>query len=155
MDSVIGSGLVAVGLLIALAAFLKGMPTRRRGRVLSAGERRAALEPRRVGGGVVDTSLTLDDVRRLVAFRRRLPELHGEPVGPITFAQRWSAARRRGVIAWAAAAGAGAFSMATHFIVLWLATGGGWVGAAVMTVVSTIAMTGICVALVFRLGTRG
>ena len=45
--------------------------------------------------------------------------------------------------------------MATHFIVLWLATGGGWVGAAVMTVVATIAMTGVCVVLVFRLGTRG
>lgn len=154
MDSVIGSGVVAAGLLIALAAFLKGMPARRSGRVLSAGERRAALEPRRVGGGV-DTSLTLDDVRRLVAFRRRVPDLHGEPVGPLTLAQRWSAARRRGVVAWGAAAGAGAFSMATHFIVLWLATGGGWVGAAVMTVVATIAMTGVCVVLVFRLGTRG
>lgn len=154
MDSVIGSGVVAFGLLVALAAFLKGMPARRTGRVLSAGARRAALEPRRVGGAL-DSSLTLDDVRRLVAFRRRVPDLQGEPVGPMTFAQRWSAARRRGVVAWGAAACAGAFSMATHFIVIWLALGGGWIGAAVMTVVSTFAMTGICVVLVFRLGTRG
>lgn len=154
MDSVLVSGLIASGLVIALAAFVKGKPSRRRGRVLSATERRAALEPRRVGGGL-DTSLTLDDIRRLVAFRRRIPDLQGEPIGPMTFAQRWSAARRRGIFAWGAAAGAGAFSMATHFIVLWLALGGGWVGAAVMTMVSTIVMTGICVALVFRLGTRG
>jgi hypothetical protein len=154
MDSMLGSGLVALGLVVALACALKGMPARRGGRVPSAGERRAALEPRRVGGGS-DTSLTLEDVRRLVAFRRRLPDLHGEPIGPVTFIQRWSAARRRGVVAWAAAASAGAFSMATHFIVLWLALGGGWVGAAIMTVVSTIAMTGVCIVVVLRLGARG
>ncbi len=153
MDSMLGSGFVALGLLIALAAALKGMPARRRGRVPSPGERRAALEPRRVGGST-DTSLTLEDVRRLVAFRRRVPDLQGEPLGPVTLTQRWSAARRRGALAWAAAAGAGAFSMATHFIVLWLALGGGWAGAAIMTVFSTIAMTGVCVVVVMRLGAR-
>lgn len=154
MDSVLGSAVVALGLLVALIAALKGMPTRRGGRVPSAGERRAGLKPRRVGGGA-DTSLTLDDVRRLVAFRRRVPDLHGEPIGPVSLTQAWSAARRRGVVAWAAAAGAGAFSMATHFIVLWFAMGGGWVGAAVVTVISALAMTGVCVGLVVRLGTRG
>jgi hypothetical protein len=154
MDSFFASCVIALGLLVALAAFVKGIPERRRGRVLSAAERRATLEPRRVGGGF-DKSLTLDDVRRLVALRRRIPDLHGEPTAPMTLPQRWSAARRRGVIAWGAAAGAGAFSMATHFIVPWLAMGGGWVGAAVMTAASTALMTGICVVIVFRLATRG
>lgn len=154
MEVVLGSGAVAVGLLVALVMAVRGAPPRRGQRTVPPGERRASLVARRVGFPESGPSLSTDDVRRLGAFRRRLPELHGEPVGPRTLRQKWAVARRRGVVAWAAASGLGAFSMATHFDVLWLGQGGGWLGVVIITVAATAAMTGICVVLVARLGER-
>lgn len=51
---------------------------------------------------------------------------------------------RGGHSGWIIAALVGAFSMATHFGAFWLITGGGWLGATVITVLSTAVMVGAC-----------
>jgi hypothetical protein len=51
---------------------------------------------------------------------------------------------RDGHAGWIVAALLGAFSMATHFGAFWLIVGGGWLGAIVVTVVATAAMTAAC-----------
>ena len=51
---------------------------------------------------------------------------------------------REGYAGWIIASLAGAFSMATHFGAYWLIAGGGWLGAAAITVGSTVVMVAIC-----------
>jgi hypothetical protein len=41
--------------------------------------------------------------------------------------------------------------MATHFGLLWLVSGGGWAGAALVTLASTVAMVAVCVWLLLGL----
>src|SRR5919205_1232619 len=47
---------------------------------------------------------------------------------------------REGYAGWIIAALVGAFSMATHFGAYWLIAGGGWLGAALVTLCSTVVM---------------
>ncbi len=153
MDSALAGGIVTVAFLATLVVAVRMVPARRAVRVLPAWERRASLAARYFGVAR-GPGLSSQDMRGLEALRRRMPELLGEALGPLTIGRRWAVARRKGVVPWALASGAGAFSMATHVIILWLGLGGGWIGAAVLTAISTLVMTGICLALVFRLGSR-
>lgn len=156
MDTAFESVTISAALLAVLAWMVRVLhqsPSARAFRDAARARRRDVLIARRT---VVGTSpLSMLDVRRLTAFRRRAIDLHGEPVGPLTLGQRWGQLRRRGLVPWTVASGVGAFSMATHFTVLWFAVGGGWLGAVLITLGSTFIMTAICVWLVMRFATRG
>ena len=93
---------------------------------------------------VRDRHLTALDVARLTAFRARARVLEGEPLRGQGWIGGLRRAWRRGYSGWILACLAGAFSMATHFGVWWLAAGGGWTGAVLVTLLSTALMVSAC-----------
>jgi hypothetical protein len=89
---------------------------------------------------------------RLAAFRQRARLMAGEPLERRDgwwhkLALLW----RDGYSGWIIAALAGAFSMATHFGMWWLVAGGGWLGAALITLGSTVAMVAVGIWLMLGL----
>ncbi|MDQ3702093.1 MAG: hypothetical protein M3442_14410 [Chloroflexota bacterium] len=101
--------------------------------------RRAAL-PGQLPGGYLSPA----DLARLDAFRPRARLMAGEPTGMRAWWRKVQLIWRGGHSGWIIAALVGAFSMATHFGAFWLITGGGWLGATVITVLSTAVMVGAC-----------
>ena len=75
----------------------------------------------------------------------------GEPVGRPGWWAKLRLIWRGGYAGWIVAALVGAFSMATHFGMFWLVVGGGWLGAIVITLLSTAAMSLACVWIVLGL----
>jgi hypothetical protein len=118
----------------------------------------AERSPQRAGGGssvrppappsarrpAQHRHLSAGDLSRLSAFRARARLLEGEPLHAPGWAAQLRRAWRQGYSGWIVACLAGAFSMATHFGVWWLAAGGGWPGAVLITFVSTAVMVSAC-----------
>jgi hypothetical protein len=88
--------------------------------------------------------LTPAELARLATFRPRARLMADEPVGLVAWWRKVQLIWRGGHAGWLIAAFVGAFSMATHFGAFWLIVGGGWVGAAVITMLSTLAMVALC-----------
>ena len=84
------------------------------------------------------------ELARLSAFRTRARLMEGEPLRAPGWAGQLRHAWRQGYSGWIVACLAGAFSMATHFGVWWLAAGGDWPGAVVVTVLATLLMISAC-----------
>lgn len=156
MESTVIGGVVTLALLGSLAVFVamecsprakarRDAARRRRQEGLNAREQ--ARERR--------TGLSALDLQRLGAFRQRALDLHGEPIGPMTWGRWWGYIRRRGYVAWIVTSFVGAFSMATHFALLWFVFGGGWVGATLVTLGSAVAMSAVGVMVVIRIANRG
>ncbi len=156
MESEVIGGVVSLVLLGSLAVFVA------RESYPGAMARRAAARRRRQEGLKAReqareraTGLSALDLQRLGAFRQRALDLLGEPVGPMTWGRWWGHIRRRGYVAWIVTSFVGAFSMATHFALLWFFFGGGWVGATLVTLGSAVAMSAIGVMIVIRIANRG
>ncbi|MGH2354379.1 MAG: hypothetical protein ACRDI2_03400 [Chloroflexota bacterium] len=137
-------GLLLAGLAIALFKLELGKTARRRRRLrqaLAAAEhaRRTAAQNAAEPG-----KLSPADLARLDAFRPRARLMAGEPTEPITWWTKVRLVWRGGYAGWIIAALVGAFSMATHFGAFWLIAGGGWLGAAVITILSTAVMVAAC-----------
>ena len=140
--------LVALG--FALVRWELGQAARRRRRLrtaLAQAERTRAAERSPVQPG----RLTPEEARRLEAFRPRARLMAGEPTGPLGTAVRLRALWREGYSGWIIASFVGAFSMATHFGAYWLIAGGGWLGAALVTIGSTLVMVAVCLWVVMGL----
>jgi hypothetical protein len=116
----------------------------------AAGQRPPARPARRVPSRPArHEHLSAAELARLHAYRSRARLMAGEPLR----IGWWRTARhlwREGYSGWIIALLAGSFSMATHFGLLWLVTGGGWAGAAAVTVASTVAM--VCLGAWIGLG---
>jgi hypothetical protein len=131
------------GLAIALFRLEIGTTARRRRRLraaLARAERARAAE--RSGARAGDLSPA--EAHRLEAFRPRARLMAGEPLGRIGWIARLRRLWREGYAGWIIASLAGAFSMATHFGAYWLIAGGGWLGAALITLGSTLVMVALC-----------
>ena len=88
--------------------------------------------------------LSAEELARLNAFRATARYMAGESLEPVTWWRKVRHAWRDGYAGWIVASLVGAFSMATHFGAYWLISGGGWLGAAAVTLLSTAAMVGVC-----------
>lgn len=102
------------------------------------GHRVVRKAPTNAGG------LSAEEVARLNAFRATARYMAGESMESVTWWRKVRHAWRDGYAGWIVASLVGAFSMATHFGAYWLISGGGWLGAAAVTVLSTAAMVGVC-----------
>lgn len=142
-------GLLLSTLVVTLfrMEFSEGARRRRQERrMLEAAERqrRAAAYAARMRTVVAEGELTPADLARLDAFRPRARLMADEPTGLVAWWRKVQLIWHGGHAGWIVAALLGSFSMATHFGAFWLITGGGWLGAAVITVLSTIAMVACC-----------
>jgi hypothetical protein len=88
--------------------------------------------------------LNAAELARLSAFRSRARMMAGEPLVRPGLRAQLRHAWREGYAGWILACLAGSFSMATHFGAWWLIAGGGWLGAAVVTLGSTALMLWTC-----------
>ncbi len=156
METEVISGVVTLALLGSLAVFvaLECSPRAQARRDAARRRRQEGLNAREQAPERA-TGLTALDLQRLGAFRQRALDLHGEPIGPMTWGRWWGHIRRRGYVAWIVTSFVGAFSMATHFALLWFVYGGGWVGATVVTIASAVAMSAVGVMVVIRIANRG
>ena len=146
--------LALAGLGIALVRLEFGQAARRRRRLHQALQRaeraRAAARAEQASPG----QLTPAEAARLHAFRARARLMVGEPLETITGLARVRAVMRDGHAGWVWATLIGAFSMATHFGAYWLIAGGGWPGAALVTLLGTAIMVALCLwVLVGLIGT--
>jgi Flp pilus assembly protein TadB len=142
------------GLAFTLVKLEVGKTARRRRRVRAAlerAERGRAVERATERAASNRSGLTPEEARRLEEFRPRARLMAGEPDHPLGFVARLRRLWREGYAGWIIASGVGAFSMATHFGAYWLIAGGGWLGAIVITVLSTLVMVLICFWLVLGL----
>jgi hypothetical protein len=159
-ETVIQAGAILGLLLTALAVTLSrlefGAGARRRRqrlRLHAAAEHRrlaaARAEQRRTAE--VEGDLSPTELARLDAFRPRARLMADEPTGLVAWWRKVKLIWYGGHAGWIVAALAGSFSMATHFGAFWLITGGGWAGAAAITVLSTIGMVACCAWIMFGL----
>jgi hypothetical protein len=88
--------------------------------------------------------LSYAELARLAAFRARAHLITGEPLVAPGLRAQLRHAWREGYAGWILACLAGAFSMATHFGAWWLISGGGWLGATLVTLGSTAVMLWTC-----------
>jgi hypothetical protein len=143
-------GLFLTILAVTLTRLEFGSAARRRRRArrieqAAARERRAAARQSAAGNTIVAMGeLSPADLARLDAFRPRARLMADEPVGLVAWWRKLQLIWHEGHMGWVIAALLGSFSMATHFGAYWLITGGGWVGATAITVLSTVAMVGAC-----------
>ncbi len=135
--------LLAVGVV---GTILTEVQLAKRQRHLGTGERTrtpsghvAMRKPPANAGG-----LSAEELARLNAFRATARYMAGESLEPVTWWRKVRHAWRDGYAGWIVASLVGAFSMATHFGAYWLISGGGWLGAAAVTLLSTAAMVGVC-----------
>jgi hypothetical protein len=113
------------------------------------GKASAGAAPARSATGAVQARtrhahLTAQELNRLAAFRHRARMMAGEPLGQLRWWQQVRVAWRGGYAGWILACLIGSFSMATHFGAYWLIVGGGWLGAVVITLFSTVVMVATC-----------
>lgn len=101
----------------------------------------AAREPERRAR---HAHLSYAELARLSAFRSRARMMAGEPLVAPGLRAQLRHAWREGYAGWILACLAGSFSMATHFGAWWLISGGGWLGAIVVTLGSTAVMLWTC-----------
>ncbi|MBI3972813.1 MAG: hypothetical protein HY332_16170 [Chloroflexi bacterium] len=142
--------LAVAGLAFSLAKLEFGKAARRRRRLRQALARaararaaqQASLSPERIG------VLPENELARLATFREYfdVDEPKGNTVTsvPSGWLGRVRFLWRRGYRGWLLASLIGAFSMATHFGAFWLIADGGWLGAAVVTLGSTVLMVAVC-----------
>lgn len=149
------AALGALGVTVAKTEFGKAARRRRRLHQMAsqASRERAHRAVDAVGGTgpAAANGLTPHDLARLTRFRPRARLMRGEPLEQPAWVAKLRLLWRDGYAGWIVAALAGAFSMATHFGMLWLVTGGGWTGAVVVTVASTAAMVAVCIWLLLGL----
>ena len=88
--------------------------------------------------------LSAAELARLAAVRSRATLMEKAEVNPPGWMAQLRHAWRGGYSGWILACLAGAFSMATHFGVWWLAAGGGMLGAVAVTLVCTAVMVIAC-----------
>jgi hypothetical protein len=88
--------------------------------------------------------LSAQELARLASFRHRARMMAGEPLGQLRWWQQVRVAWKGGYAGWVLACLIGSFSMATHFGAYWLIVGGGWLGAIVITLFSTMVMVAAC-----------
>jgi hypothetical protein len=88
--------------------------------------------------------LSAAELARLSAIRSRAQLMEEAPLNPPGWPAQLRHAWRNGYSGWILACLAGAFSMATHFGVWWLAAGGGMAGAVAVTLVCTVLMVAAC-----------
>jgi hypothetical protein len=88
--------------------------------------------------------LSPSQLARLSAFRARARLMTGEPLRAPGLRGQLQHAWRDGHTGWIIACLAGSFSMATHFGAWWLIAGGGWLGAALVTLGCTGLMLWTC-----------
>src|SRR5919202_244476 len=136
--------LALAGLVVALFKLELGKAARRRRRLRAALARAERARAATRNATTRPGELTPEEARRLEALRPRARLLAGEPVRPPGFYGRLRALWREGHAGWRIASCVGAFSMATHFGAYWLIAGGGWLGATLVTLLSTAAMVAIC-----------
>lgn len=111
-----------------------------REQAVAAGYRRQEVLQGQAGAG----HLSAAERARLNAFRPRARLMAGEPTGLRAWWRKMQLVWRGGHAGWIIATLVGAFSMATHFGAFWLITGGGWLGATVITLLSTAGMVAAC-----------
>jgi hypothetical protein len=155
-ESSLGSILAAAGFVAAALAALAvalhrlelGQGARRRRRLrqaMAAAERERARTARlQQATRASPEPLSPRDLSRLAAFRPRARLMAGEPLGKPGWVAKLQHLWRDGHSGWIIAALVGAFSMATHFGAYWLIAGGGWLGATLVTLGSTVLMTAAC-----------
>lgn len=128
---------VCAGILLVLLGVLIHVSERRSAPALdsatSAPERRAR-----------HAHLSYAELARLSAYRSRARMMAGEPLIAPGLRAQLRHAWREGYAGWILACLAGSFSMATHFGAWWLISGGGWLGASVVTLGSTAIMLCAC-----------
>ena len=88
--------------------------------------------------------LSAPELARLSAIRSRARLMEEAPLSSPGWWAQLRHAWRGGYSGWILACLAGAFSMATHFGVWWLAAGGGMLGAVAVTLVCTALMVTAC-----------
>ncbi len=138
---------VALALAALAAALYKlefSKAARRRRRLHEALARAERARAASKAGTAPGSPLTPDEVRRLQAFRTRARMMVDEPLTPLPWHRKLRLLWRDGYSGWILAALVGAFSMATHFGAFWLIAGGGWLGATLITLLSTILMVAAC-----------
>lgn len=136
--------LALTGLAVALARVEFGKAARRRRRLHQALQRAERARAAARAEEARDGRLTPAEAARLAAFRARARTMVGEPLETITGLARVRALMRDGHSGWVWATLIGAFSMATHFGAYWLIAGGGWLGAALITMLGTAIMVALC-----------
>ncbi len=88
--------------------------------------------------------LSAQELARLSSFRPRARMMAGEPLDGAGWWREVRLAWKDGYAGWVIACLLGSFSMATHFGAYWLITGGGWLGAIAITLLSTTLMVAAC-----------
>jgi hypothetical protein len=149
-------GLLLTFLAVALSRLEFGAGARRRRERRRAHEafehqRRADARAARRRTAVADGDLSPTELARLDAFRPRARLMADEPTGLVAWWRKVKLIWYGGHAGWIVAALLGSFSMATHFGAFWLITGGGWVGAAAITLLSTFGMVACCAWIMFGL----
>lgn len=156
------STLALTMLVVALRQTEFGKAARRRQRLRQAlvrAERARALAAQAAAHEA--EALTSAEMARLAALRSRARRDAGtsaDRADPAAPARAWTKVQRMwrtGYAGWIIAAMAGAFSMATHFGAFWLIIGGGWLGAALITLLSTAAMVAACLWIGYGLAGSG
>ena len=149
-------GLLLTFLAVTLSRLEFGAGARRRRerrRLHEAAERQRRADARAAQRrtAVADGDLSPTELARLDAFRPRARLMADEPTGLVAWWRKVKLIWYGGHAGWIVAASLGSFSMATHFGAFWLISGGGWVGAAAITVLSTVGMVACCAWIMFGL----
>jgi hypothetical protein len=146
-------GLLLAALAVALSKIEFGQEARSRRQaqraMATARARRQAPTASRGSG-----ELSPADLARLDVFRPRARLMAGEPTGLPGWWRKLQLIWRDGHAGWIIASLVGAFSMATHFGAFWLIAGGGWLGATVITILSTLVMVAACLWILMGLLSR-
>src|SRR5579883_3295942 len=132
-----GLGLVLFKLELSPAARRR----RRLQQALARAERRRAEQEAQARSA--SGRLTPQELSRLAALRNQM-RLAEERLTPPSWLDRLRFLWREGYSGWIIASLVGAFSMATHFGAFWLIAGGGWLGATLITLGSTVLMVAAC-----------
>jgi hypothetical protein len=140
---------MVAALLVAVAVIgiaLNEMYLSKRGAQRSNGEQSRSSQSRVLvrhpppnGGG-----LSAEQIARLNAFRAKARFMAGETMESATWWRKIRYAWRDGYAGWIVASLLGAFSMATHFGAYWLILGGTWLGAIMVTLLSTLTLVAVC-----------
>ena len=131
-----GAGVALVALGVAIHA------VERRG--TSAGRDPSLSQAPHAGRRARHEYLSAKELSRLSSFRPRARLMAGEPLGGAGWWQEVRMAWSEGYAGWVIACLLGSFSMATHFGAYWMISGGGWLGAIAITLLSTGLMVTAC-----------
>ena len=130
--------LIALGVAVHLAERGPGQPPPASAGPESGAEQARGVRPAR------HEHLSAAELARLSAIRSRARLMEEAPLTTPSWLAQLRHAWRGGYSGWILACLAGAFSMATHFGVWWLAAGGGMAGAVVVTLLCTALMVLAC-----------